>query len=332
MDKYLENKIAKLQSPDPKTRRAVAEALGRIKRDKNEVVAPLISVLSDQDDDVYQSAFHSLVKIGEEAVLPIIEVFQSQNPVTRYRAIEFFSYVRDIRAIEPLINLLNRDEETNVRVAAAGILGVLAGNTQVEALINALKDRDKYVRYNAAISLGNLHAEQAVQPLIEVLKDEEAEVRGHAAHALGSCGYSDEIVEPLLPLLKDENEMVRLWTAYALHYHGDSRAVDPLIDTLQDESPRVRKTVAEALGTFMDIEGIDKAIKPLVKILQDEVSDVRYAAAEALGRIGTEEVLADLEWLSSNDRQETSDNEKVSEAASQAIQNIEQRYHNNNQL
>ena len=35
MDKYLEDKIAKLQSPNNKTRRAVAETLGRIKKDKN---------------------------------------------------------------------------------------------------------------------------------------------------------------------------------------------------------------------------------------------------------------------------------------------------------
>jgi len=327
MDKYLEDKIAKLQSPNSKTRRVVAEALGRVKKDKNEVITPLISVLSDPDDDVYQAAFHSLVKIGEEAVLPLIESFQGHNPITRYCAVSFFDFVRDLRAINPIISLLNNDENANVRSWAAAILGDLPVNNQVEALINALKDKDEIVRASAAISLGNLHAEQAVQPLIEALQDEVADVRGHAAHALGSCGSNEEIVEPLIPLLKDENDGVRLWTAYALRYHGDSRAVDPLIGKLEDESYRVRGAAAEALGTFRDIEGIERTIKPLLRALHDEVSDVTYLAAEALGKIGTEEVLIDLELLSSNDLLETSYKFKVNEVAKEAIESIQQRYH-----
>ena len=91
MDKYIDDRLQKLQNPDKKVRCAVISALGRVKQNKEKVISPLINVLADPDDDVYRAAFNSLVKLGKVVVEPVIEeALKNENPLIRYRAIFIF--------------------------------------------------------------------------------------------------------------------------------------------------------------------------------------------------------------------------------------------------
>jgi len=77
----------------------------------------------------------------------------------------------------------------------------------VEALINALKDKEYYVRLEAATALGQIGDAKALEPLIEDMNDDNQIVRGKAAQAIGEiCGLGDACgineVELLLEDLK----------------------------------------------------------------------------------------------------------------------------------
>jgi len=328
MDKYIEDRLQKLQNPDKKVRCAVINALGRVKTNKQKVIAPLINILADSDEDVYLATFYSLVKLGEVVVEPVIEeALKNENPLIRYRAIFVFDKLRDKRAIAPLINLLNEDEDSDVRAAAAGVLAGMPEDSQIgEALITALKDKDSAVRYNTAISLGILHLSKAVPLLIKLLKDQNEEVRGHSAFAIGQCGGS-EVVEPLLPLLEDESASVRMWATSALAHKDDPGVIDPLLKRLEDEDQRVREAVIGSLSSYQGIEGINRAIKPLISLLADSSSNVRYMAAEILGYIGDKEVLSVLEGIQATDLEIAYLGHPVSKAATEAINNIKERYY-----
>jgi HEAT repeat protein len=206
-------------------------------------------------------------------------------------------------AVEPLSAAL-KDEEWDVRQAAARALGKIKDPRAVKPLIAALKDEKWDVRQAAAEALGEIGA-PAVEPLIAALKGENKDVRQAAAAMLGRLGWQpgrDETagwywmvkgdwdkcvalgalaVEPLIAALKDGSFSVRKAAAEALGKIGDPRAVEPLIAALKDKDEYVRKAAAYALGKIKD----PRAVEPLIAALKDQNSDVRAAAAYALGEI-----------------------------------------------
>jgi HEAT repeat protein len=70
-------------------------------------------------------------------------------------------------AVEPLIQALLKDTDP-VQVKAAESLGYLRDERAVEPLIQALKDEKRYhsVRWKAARALGEIGDKRAIEPLI----------------------------------------------------------------------------------------------------------------------------------------------------------------------
>jgi HEAT repeat protein len=154
---------------------------------------------------------------------------------------------------------------------------VALGALAVEPLSAALKDEEWDVRQAAARALGKIKDPRAVKPLIAALKDEKWDVRQAAAEALGEIGAP--AVEPLIATLKDKDSDVRQAAAEALGKIGDAHAVEPLIAALKDKDSDVRQAAAYALGEIQ----ARRAVEPLFGALKDELWCVRQAAAEALG-------------------------------------------------
>ncbi len=167
----------------------------------------------------------------------------------------------------------------------------------VEALSAALKDEELDVRSAAAQALGRLKDPRAVEPLIAALKaepgittisHEDTGVQYTIADALGEIGAP--AVEPLISCLQDSDVSVRRWAAYALGVIRDARAVEPLIHSLGDEEADVRANAAEALGLIRDA----RAVEPLIALLQDEYAFIRREAISALEQMHTERAVEGL--------------------------------------
>jgi len=74
-------------------------------------------------------------------------------------------------AIEPLIQILKDDENSDYRSKAAVVLGDIGDARAVEPLIMALHDKDGNVRVKAAMALGSLGDERAKEPLTKALEE-----------------------------------------------------------------------------------------------------------------------------------------------------------------
>ena len=94
-----------------------------------------------------------------------------------------------------------KDKDANVRWRAAGALGMIRDAKAVEPLIHVLNDKD-YVRNEAEKALENMGAE-AVKPLIGALKDERPRVRSSVARILGRI-RDDKSIDVLIETLKKE--------------------------------------------------------------------------------------------------------------------------------
>ncbi len=148
-----------------------------------ESVSSLIKKLENEDTHVRNDAVKELVKIGGQAVGPLIGSLSDENVLVRCNAAIALGKIGDKRTVEPLINMLD-DENESVRKCAVFSLGEIGDREVVEPLIKALGDKDEEVRRYATEALGKIDKKKAVEPLTKALDDDSEDVRKGAAYVL----------------------------------------------------------------------------------------------------------------------------------------------------
>ena len=184
-----------------------------------------------------------------------------------------------------------------VRSQAAEALGSM-GTAAMDALIRALKKKDKHIRLGIIEAFTVIQDPQAVEALTETLKDESSEVRWETAIALGEIG-DERATGPLVHALKDHDKYVRFGAAFALAKIGwkpaddtekafyfagmqewkavkmmGKSAIPALSHILNDRDSIVRQKVIELFGEIGDPD----ATPALIRSLADENTEVRWKA------------------------------------------------------
>lgn len=200
--------IPALDDPNPYARCCAATLLG-LARDKRGV-DPLIAALKDPDGNVRCCAALALGRIGDQrAAPPLIEALGHDDTRKRsgfrWQVEEALGYLKDPRAIEPLLEVLLAGKDSGTcYVGAPRIVYVFKrepfenasdcppatalaqiGAPAVEGLIEALSRVEPHVRKDIAVALGNIGDPRAVGPLRKLLLDDTAPpVREAASEAL----------------------------------------------------------------------------------------------------------------------------------------------------
>jgi HEAT repeat protein len=142
-------------------------------------VLPIARRFQDTYMEVRNAACATLVKIGSQAVEPLIEVLKDQNWIVREGAVEALEKIRDTRAIYPLIEAL---KDTNTKKISNALRSI--GPAAFEPLIEALKNEDSRIRMGAAMVLGEMKNPAAIDSLVKITKDEDHLVRQLASSAI----------------------------------------------------------------------------------------------------------------------------------------------------
>jgi len=171
---------------DSEIQREVTVTLGDWREIK--AIYPLIELLKKRDSPYADITSEALVKIGEPAVIPLIQTLDSREGNNQRRVAEILGNIGDVRAVDSLIQVLNTGDYV-VQRSAAEALGKIRDVRAVDPLIQSLENKDRDVRAKAAFSLGNLRDARATDPLIRTLnEDKAANARANAAIALGEIG------------------------------------------------------------------------------------------------------------------------------------------------
>ena len=274
--------------------------------EKKKDLKGLIKALGYQNDpDLPKQAEDVLIKVDAIAVKPLVAALKDKDLEVRRGAVrvldrmgwspstdeERIGYIMAARKWEELvvagssnvgalIATLN-DKDPDVREHAVNALAKI-GQPAVKPLLAALgKSGDPAMRSGAAEALGKIGSEEAVKPLILALKDKKASVRKNVVEALGRIG-TPQALKQIIIVLKDSDPEVRKSAAIALGKKGNTRAVNPLIVTLKDDNPQVRQGAIAALGNM----GESRAIKSFESALKDKDLATRKVAADALEKVG----------------------------------------------
>lgn len=281
----------------PAIRARTAKLFGKTKIEKS--VNLLIKALDDKDVHVRRISAEALGEIKDvRAVEPIIQaLIIDTNGAVGESSAKALGKIKDIRAVEPLIKKL-KDSHASVRSASAEALGKINDKRAVKPLIQSLYDKDERVRWTAAIALGKMNDTSAVDSLIEKLKDEDSYVQWFAVRALGNI-KDLSAVEPLIEKLKDDSTtvIVKHASADALGEIKDKRAVEPLIEAMnKDKEVMGRVEAAEALCKINDLRAVDTFIRNL------NDNDIIFYSAMALGKMKDKRAIGPLiKKLNDND-------------------------------
>src|SRR5574341_258902 len=187
-----------------------------------EQVLTLLEELHSGDDDIHNSAYEALVRMGREAVPVLIEQFAGIRGRARLSVIRVFGAIGDSRAVSLLLELVrSRDSQEYLYVSslAAKSLGLIGaredaeGDQAIAGLIEMLADPQAGPRRMSALVLGNLASPEAIPPLIASLGDADRQVRALAARALGLIAVgsddADRAAPALIVRLRDQDRVAQ---------------------------------------------------------------------------------------------------------------------------
>jgi len=117
--------------------RSAARELGRLGDAR--AIQPLAALLGQSE--VSQAAAEALVKLG--AVDALAAALKAEPSVVRKAAAAALGETGDVRAVDPLIEVMQADPEYAVRTAAATALGQLKNQRAIWVLVATLKLRDE---------------------------------------------------------------------------------------------------------------------------------------------------------------------------------------------
>jgi HEAT repeat protein len=223
---------------------SAAGALGAL--GAKEAGPALARQLADADDELRDTAAWALGRIGAKEALPdVLKLLASENPETRESAVLALYALRDPGAIQPLEDLVKKDD----RAGAEGLRALRHAAT-APRFIELLGHADAPLRATAAAALGELGSKEAVPALLKRAADEkeEQEVRGAAADALGRIG-SREAVDVIAKLAAaDLDEELSVLALRALERLDPARAVEAAKAHVEDgTSAEGRQAAGEIL-------------------------------------------------------------------------------------
>ncbi len=258
----------------------------------------LIQQLTNNDTKTRDQARADIVKLGSQAVEPLIAALNTPSVWQRKSIVTLLQQIDDSRVIQPLVNLL--------------------------------KDEDAPTRGLAALALAH-RQEQSAIPVLQQMADQETDAfaRGNFVEAVAKLGQHDWVLQYAKRVLtesrfdnKDRQAMIQMllrlkdpstvdlmrevflkrefgvWDSALklLKEFKDTQTVDLLIDQLKDNSPQIRAGAAYSLGDFGD----QRAVEPIKALLGDKTiawqgdrpgepsTTVDQAARDALKRFSSQ--------------------------------------------
>ncbi len=257
-------------------------------------IPALVGLLRSHNLGIQEAADHALRKIGGRAtVLAVAPMLRSEDAPARNIAMDILREVghEDFETLQDLV----RDEDTDIRIFAADILGSTGDVRAVTALCKALlQDPEVNVRYQAAVSLGNLAHPEAARCLQRAMNDEEW-VQFAVIEALTRI-RDETSVTALAKSLDKSTDLVASMIVEALGEMSNVKAVPLLLKRLGSSPMPLRNKIIKAVVGILGPKALtllpDSQRKDLgeylLSALRDEDESIQDAAIVGLSFVGGE--------------------------------------------
>lgn len=251
-------------------------------------VEPLIQALKDEDSfDLHRESIKALGAIKDKrAIEPLIELLQNDKIYLREEVVKALGQLGDEKVVNPLISVLQNETSSTLRCETIRALGLTKDKRAVKPLIEALQHESQKHRLDAkttiitevAISLGKIKDERAITPLVSLYNVYTDYVNKKISNAL--LTINTELSKFFFSILNsDENNLLEIDNAF-----------DLAVASLYHQNSWVRRQVIWALLKLRDY----RAVGQILKTLNDNHLNVVSYAIYALGEIGNDKAVITL--------------------------------------
>jgi HEAT repeat protein len=278
MEAYLARLSHELESADPDRRSQAVAYLGFT--GSPHALPPIISRLYDEGRNVSFYAQQSFLYMTDKAacIEALLTVLRQRGP---HRHLQYLLEIYQVPRNQTLAVTLSwlSDPDPVRRAEAAHVLGRYSemGQAALDPLLGALKDENPQVRRAAAYALHGYRGPQVTAALIAASKDPDPEVRHWVAESLGVI--KDERAVPCLREMIADTSDVAMAAMRALENIGTPAARDALRRGLEVREQDIRLRAATALLGLGD----DSVRELLAKALETAQPDPASNLCNALG-------------------------------------------------
>jgi HEAT repeat protein len=232
-------------------------------RDKG-AVEPLIRVLGRRERSLQLAATEALVRIGPDAVAPLMLTFEDKN-LRRKIGTQVMRILVDIgpRAVDALLEALNQDSQA-IQVTALSVLGRAGDHRIVRPLVDLFL-RDPRMQEAVVATLARLEERGALDGGEPVHGDRDLLPPKMVVEAFSGRPRA-EVVEQLRVALENAMPKVRRFALRVLFALFGDGAFDQFITSLEDEDVEVRRLIIRILGKLRN----KRVIEPLVALVSKE--------------------------------------------------------------
>jgi HEAT repeat protein len=209
---------------------------------------------------------------------------QSKNTDVKRAALKELDkkeYQNNNEIIEPLLQLILRDQDFILQDKAANILIQHKSPTAVNGLVNILQTPAAGNGHDsAAYGLSRSKNPRAVEPLLAAINHRSDRVRKYAVDGLTDSVKKDQRIADAIfkRATGDDDFIVRSYAARAVAQNGNNQMIDRMIATLSDPKVIGRGEIAEALGNAEKTA----AIPALIELMKSNNTDLQKNAVKGL--------------------------------------------------
>jgi len=197
------------------------------------------------------------------------------EPAVRIHALRLLNESDDVKLIQPILTMLKKDTDSDVRAEAAANLGNFVAQGELDEI-----PEQAYSQVQAGL-------------LESVRGEDKTRVRLHALEALGYSS-DEEVVRLIESALNKRDSEWQTSALIAIGRSADERWEEEVLRGLTDEDNRIREAAVQAAGNI----GLKSARTILLRLMEEEDDDdVLSATIWSLSQIGGEDVRTYLENL-----------------------------------
>jgi len=234
-----------------------------------------------------------LPNLGNGAIAPLISILEDEDADTEQRwfAARILGKFDRPEVIQALVELVKNSDEELSQIAAE-TLGNF-GPRAIESLATLLLQEDS--RQFATAALAQIRRSETIAPLLSVVGDSQVAVRAHAIEALSS--FRDSRIPPVLvAALKDPATAVRKEAVRALGVRAYLDAELDLVNLLKPLLSDIRLEVCQQAAIAIGRVKTDAAAAALFELLRSPLTPVELQI-ETVRALSWSETAAALEYL-----------------------------------
>lgn len=240
-----------------------------------------------------------LVKTGEPAIEPLVELFSEDDRLLIDAASEALSRIPDAVPVLERV-ALDRKRPSDVRAMACTTLSKMQDDRAFDSLLSVSKDPDPQVRPYAIRALGGLKLPRVFDELVLILQSGDKDDAGAAGLALGRFG--DRRATPfIVDAIRQSKDGRRYAMIAGLGLLSDPIALPLLEEVARGPDVQGMTMAIEAIGKIAET-GDAKGRETLIGMIVEVGFPGRLDAVLAFGPIATESDLPVLR-IAASDRE-----------------------------